>query len=270
MGLLTPISSLQRSSRWLQPVWAGSEKPGSSEPLVSATGLASRARLRWEDGECPPCGFSKVLLHKFLSSHSPSFVNKKIKRLKFSLCRKDQSYNGLGCPSLRFPLREMGMAGGGTPNPPIPFPPCSKQGGRGGVGGWLIAWRRPPGEDRTEPPDLGSHGELEPPCSLPPVQGKRAALASVCPSCGRMRGVGIQLPRHHAIQPRLTIAGADRPGLDSWFYCLLALWYWTSALTSLGFSDPSTQIKGVKPTHSEKLFKIGFVLGTTCGMLFFF
>lgn len=199
-----------------------------------------------------------------------------MKRLKFSVfqvfCRKDQSYSGLGCPSLRLPLHEMGMARGGTAPPTYPLHPIPSlfQEGLGGVQGcWLIAWRRPPGQDRTEPTDLGSHAEREPPCSLPPVQGKKGDC-HLSPFCSRMRGVGIPLARHHSIQPRLMTSGADRPRLDSCFYRLLALRYWTSALTPLGFSDPSTQTNGVKPTRSEKLFKIGFVLGTTCGMLFFF
>lgn len=201
-----------------------------------------------------------------------------MKRLRFSVfpvfCRKDQSYNGLGCPSLRLPLHEMGMAGGGTPPiyPLHPIPSLFQEGlgvGGGVQGCWLIAWRRPPGQDRTEPADLGSHAEREPPCSLPPVQGKKGDC-HLSSSCRRRRGVGIPFPRPHSIQPRLTTSGADRPRLDSCFYRLFALRYWTSALTPLGFSDPSTQTNGVKPTRSEKLFKIGFVLGTTCGMLFFF
>lgn len=41
-------------------------------------------------------------------------------------------------------------------------------------------------------------------------------------------------------------------------------------LSGLQFSDKSTQSNGLKLTHSGKLFKIGFVLETTSGMLIVF
>lgn len=184
-----------------------------------------------------------------------------MKRLKFSLC--SQCFAGrikaTMCLAVLPEDSSPWDGNGWRRNPPthnLPPPshclavPSRAGGGGGSVqGGWLIAWRRPPEEDRTEPPDLGSHAELD--LRVPSHLCKgRKEHCHLSPSCSRRRGVGIQLPRHHSIQPRLTTSGANWPRLDSCFYRLFAPWYWTSALTSLGFSDPSTQTNGVKPTHS--------------------
>lgn len=199
-----------------------------------------------EEGWGVSCGLSKVLLW--------ALWIKKMKRLKF-LCVPSVLQEGskLQCAWLSFPeipLHEMGTVGGGTPQPTpsIPLPPVPSRAG-GECAGWLIAWGGHLG--RAELSLLICVAMRSLTSVFPPTCAREERSIAICllPAAGR-EGVGIQLPRHHSIQPRLTASGANWPRLDSCFYRLFALWYWTSALTSPGFSDPSTQTNGVKPTHS--------------------
>lgn len=169
-------------------------------------------------------------------------------------CRKDQSYDGLGCPFLRLPLPAVGMAGGGPPPHPLQT--------------WLITWRRLPGEDEMSLLIWVAKRSLSLCVPSHPCNGRKEHWLLSVSFLQQDEGSGNPAPQAQSntaqtysllSQTVLVLPLISSVILDK-----------SLNLSGLQFSDQSTQINGVKYTHSEKLFKIGFVLGTTYGILFCF
>lgn len=142
----------------------------------------------------------------------------------------------------------------------------------------MTNWRRLSVEDITEPSDLVSHAEPGPRCSLLLSLPEKGALTYVLLLPAAQEGSGTQLPRHWVhhfhtkrYSPDLRALEPDRPGFGSRFFHLFALECWTSTFTSLAYNWVTKAFKSIgEKLLIQTVFEIGFVLGASCGMLFFF